>query len=66
MKAKKKPLEIIDLNKLGIDLSSNLNILKTEEPVKKAGGSKVASVDELISKLRNEAKVIWIKKKINY
>lgn len=58
MKAKKKPIETIDLEKLGIELGSNLEILKTEEPEKRQGGVKVGSVDELIEKLKNEAKVI--------
>lgn len=56
--AKKKPVEAIDLESLGIETKTNLEIISTEEPVKRAGGSKVADVDELINKLRNEAKVI--------
>ena len=58
MKAKKKPLDTIDLSELGIDTSSKLSVVKVTEPPKRSGGIKVANVDELVEKLRNEAKVI--------
>lgn len=58
MKARSKPLLDIDASSLGIDLAPRLRVLKVSEPVKRKGGSKVASVDELIEKLKNEAKVI--------
>lgn len=58
MKAKKKPLEIIEPSALGVDFTPRLQIVKVAEPAKRKGGIKVASVDELISKLKNEAKVL--------
>jgi len=58
MKAKKKPLEIIPLDSLGVDTVSRVKILKVEDPPGRAAGIKVDSVDELVDKLRNEAKVI--------
>jgi len=57
MKAKKKPIEEIALDKLGIDLTTNLEVIKTEEPIKRKGGAKVKTVDELIEKLTKEAKL---------
>jgi electron transfer flavoprotein beta subunit len=58
MKAKKKPLELIAPDTLGIDITPRLTTLRTIEPPKRTGGGKVASVHELVAKLRNEAKVI--------
>jgi electron transfer flavoprotein beta subunit len=58
MKAKSKPLEIIAADSLGIDLSPRLKTLKVEAPATRKAGIKVSSVDELLDKLRNEAKVI--------
>lgn len=58
MKAKKKPLEVIPMDSLGLDTASRVKILKVEDPPQRAAGIKVSSVDELIDKLRNEAKVI--------
>jgi len=58
MKAKKKPLETITPETLGVDVTPRLATLKVVEPPKRQGGGKVANVDELVSKLRNEAKVI--------
>jgi electron transfer flavoprotein beta subunit len=58
MKARKKPLETLKPADLGVDASPRLTILKVEEPPKRQAGVKVASVAELVSKLRNEAKVI--------
>ena len=58
MKAKKKPLEIVPMDSLGLDTASRVKILKVEDPPQRAAGIKVASVDELIDKLRNEEKVI--------
>jgi electron transfer flavoprotein beta subunit len=58
MKAKKKPLEIIPMDSLGLDTASRVKILKVEDPPQRAAGIKVASVEELVDKLRNEAKVI--------
>jgi len=58
MKAKKKKMEVIDVTTLGLDLTPRLEILKVEDPPARAGGKKVESVDDLIDKLKNEAKVL--------
>jgi len=58
MKAKKKPIEQLIAKDLGVDISNRIEQLKVEEPPKRRGGVKVASVAELVSKLKNEAKVI--------
>ena len=58
MKAKKKPLEEITPDDLGVDVSPRLEVVKVSEPPVRQGGGKVESVDELIDKLKNEAKVI--------
>jgi electron transfer flavoprotein beta subunit len=58
MKAKKKPLDIVTPQELGVDVAPRLTTLKVVEPKKRTGGGKVADVAELIAKLRNEAKVI--------
>jgi len=58
MKAKKKPMETIDAASSGIDLTPRLQILKVEEPPVRAGGKKVESVDDLLDKLKTEAKVL--------
>jgi electron transfer flavoprotein beta subunit len=58
MKAKKKTLEIIKPDALGVDVTPRLATLKVVEPPKRKGGGKVADAKELVAKLRNEAKVI--------
>jgi len=58
MKAKKKPLEIVTAEELGIDTKHRVQQIKVEEPPKRKAGIKVANVAELVSKLKNEAKVI--------
>ncbi len=58
MKAKKKPIDQMSPVDLGVDPSPRLATVKVEEPPKRQGGVKVADVDELVSKLKNEAKVI--------
>jgi electron transfer flavoprotein beta subunit len=58
MKAKKKPLEEMTPADLGVDLAPRLKVLKTTEPPERQGGVKVESVQELIDKLRNEARVL--------
>ena len=58
MKAKKKPLDTVTPEALGVDPSPRLTTLKVVEPVKRQGGVKVADVAELVAKLKNEAKVI--------
>jgi len=58
MKAKKKAIEQIMAKDLGVDITNRIQQLKVEEPPKRKGGTKVNSVAELVSKLKNEAKVI--------
>jgi len=58
MKAKKKPLETVRPEDLGVDVAPRLKTLKVCEPAKRQAGVRVADVAELINKLRNEAKVI--------
>ena len=58
MKAKKKPLETITPQDLGVDVAARLKTLKVAEPPARSAGVKVADVAELVSKLKNEAKVI--------
>src|SRR5437773_4762230 len=58
MKAKKKPLETLTPDALGVDVTQHLTTLYFVEPPKRRGGRKVADVAELVAKLRNEAKVI--------
>jgi electron transfer flavoprotein beta subunit len=58
IKAKKKPIEQLNAKDLGVDISNRIQQLKVEEPPKRKSGIKVASVAELVSKLKNEAKVI--------
>ena len=58
MKAKKKPLEQINVSDLGINTKPRIEQIKVEEPPKRKAGIKVASVEELVQKLKNEAKVI--------
>ncbi|HPF77929.1 MAG TPA: electron transfer flavoprotein subunit beta/FixA family protein [Alphaproteobacteria bacterium] len=58
MKAKKKELTVMKPEELGIDYTPRLSVVKVSEPPARVGGGKVANVDELIDKLKNEAKVI--------
>ena len=58
MKAKKKPLDSLTAGDLGVDIAPRLTIVKVEEPTARAAGIKVGDVQELVSKLKNEAKVI--------
>ena len=58
MKAKKKPIEQLVAKDLGVDIANRIQQTKVEEPPKRKGGVKVTSVAELVSKLKNEAKVI--------
>ena len=58
MKAKKKPIETLTPDALGVDASPRLRTLKVVEPAKRQAGVKLASVAELIEKLKTEAKVI--------
>ncbi len=58
MKAKKKPLEVLKPDALGVDIAPRLRTLKVEEPSKRKAGAKVPDARTLVAKLRNEAKVI--------
>jgi len=58
MKAKKKPIEQMAAKDLGVDITNRIQQIKVEEPPKRKGGIKVSSVAELVSKLKNEARVI--------
>ena len=58
MKAKRKPLEVKTAEELGVVVASNITLLSVEPPAERQAGIKVASVAELVEKLRNEAKVI--------
>jgi len=58
MKARSKPLAKLAVAELGVDITPRIKHLKYEEPKKRTGGGKVASVAELVDKLKNEAKVI--------
>jgi len=58
MKAKKKPIETMKLDDLGIDVTPRVTVKQLAEPPKRQGGIKVESVDELYDKLKNEAKVL--------
>jgi len=58
MKAKKKPMETLKPDALGVDVASRLKTLRVQEPPKRTAGKVVKSVQELVEKLRSEAKVI--------
>ncbi len=58
MKAKKKPIEQVKPDELGVDPSNRLQVLKVSEPPSREAGVKVSDVGELVDKLRNTAKVI--------
>jgi electron transfer flavoprotein beta subunit len=58
MKAKKKQLDIVAIADLGVDPAPRLKTLKVSEPPKRQAGVRVATVQELVDKLKNEAKVI--------
>lgn len=58
MKAKRKPLAVKAAADFGVELGSNVEVLSVSEPAKREGGMVVESVEELVGKLKNEAKVI--------
>ena len=58
MKAKKKPLDSLTVDDLGVDIKPRLTVVKVEEPAAREAGIKVADVKELVEKLKNEEKVI--------
>ena len=58
MKAKKKPLDVVTPDALGVNVAPRLTTVKVEPPASRKAGIKVGSVEELVEKLKNEAKVI--------
>jgi len=58
MKAKKKPIDTLSADELGVDVTPRLKVLKVVEPPKRQAGITVADAAELVDKLHNEAKVI--------
>ena len=58
MKAKRKPLEELSLGELGVNVETKVNTIKVESPPERQEGVKVETVDQLVDKLKNEAKVI--------
>jgi electron transfer flavoprotein beta subunit len=58
MKAKKKPLEIVKPEDLGVDVTPRLKLLKVNDPPERKAGIRVPDVKTLVDKLRNEAKVL--------
>lgn len=58
MKAKKKPMETLAIADLGVDTAARVKTLSVAPPAERQGGVKVSSVEELVEKLKNEAKVI--------
>jgi len=58
MKSKKKPIDVITADDLGVNISSNLKTLSVAAPAERSAGIIVESVEELVNKLRTEAKVI--------
>ena len=58
MKAKRKPLEELSLDELNVNVESKVSTLKVESPPERQEGVKVETVEQLVDKLRNEAKVI--------
>ena len=58
MKAKKKKIAKFTTEDLGVEIKPHLKVISVEEPPKREGGATVESVDELLDKLRNVAKVI--------
>ena len=58
MKAKKRPIEQLDVETLGIDITPRQTLVRVDIPRERQAGVRVNSVDELIDRLKNEAKVI--------
>ncbi|WP_276755744.1 electron transfer flavoprotein subunit beta/FixA family protein [Pseudoalteromonas marina] len=58
MKAKRKPLDVITADSLGVDLTPRIQLVSVEEPAKRSGGIIVEDVAQLVEKLKTEAKVI--------
>jgi electron transfer flavoprotein beta subunit len=58
MKAKKKQLDVMSPEELGVDMTPTVEVLSVEPPPEREAGIKVESIEELVDKLKNEAKVI--------
>ena len=58
MKAKKKPLETFSPSDLGVEVQSHVTLVSVKPPAERSAGIKVESVEQLVDKLKNEAKVI--------
>ena len=58
MKAKRKPLDVIAADSLGVDLAPRVQLVEVNEPEKRSGGIVVEDVATLVEKLKTEAKVI--------
>ena len=58
MKAKKKPIDVIDVNEIGVNVDKRVHTIEVQLPPEREAGIKVENVSELVDKLRNEAKVI--------
>lgn len=58
MKAKQKPLDVLSASELGVELKKHIETISVKPPKTRQAGVKVASVDELLDKLRHEAKVL--------
>jgi len=58
MKAKKKPIDVLSFDDLGVDPTPKVRVVRMSEPPKRKGGVKVETVDELVDKLRNEARAL--------
>ena len=58
MKAKKKTIDLMKPEELGVDIAPRLKTIKVEEPPKRSAGVMVADVAAIVEKLKNEAKVI--------
>jgi len=58
MKAKKKPLDVTTPDELGVELKATTEVVSVEPPAERSAGIKVESVEELVNKLKNEAKVV--------
>lgn len=58
MKAKRKQLDVVAADSLGVDLAPRVTLVRVDEPAKRSGGVVVESVSELVEKLKTEAKVI--------
>ena len=58
MKAKRKPLDVIELDNMGLALKKHIEVIQVTAPAARSAGKKVSSIDELINELQNQAKVL--------